>query len=110
MVDFTGAGAPTGPTGPAGPSVSTENAGRQLLHYLALEILENLSTQLSKGCLQSYWWWGRNYCRLGLLFYKVKHRHTASGCSTHSPRKEGWCRQNTQKCSFNLLNSKSCSG
>jgi hypothetical protein len=47
IVKITGAGAPIGP---AGPSVSTGNAGMWLLHYLELEILENLSTLLSKCC------------------------------------------------------------
>jgi hypothetical protein len=46
-VEITGVGAPTGLVG---PSISTGNAGRWLLHYLALEILENLSTLLSKSC------------------------------------------------------------
>jgi hypothetical protein len=46
-VEITGAGAPTGL---ADPSISTENAGRWLLHYLALETLEKLSTLLSKSC------------------------------------------------------------
>jgi hypothetical protein len=44
---ITGAGAPTGPTG---SSVSTGSAGMWLLHYLVLEILEKLSTLLSKCC------------------------------------------------------------
>jgi hypothetical protein len=46
-VKIKGAGAPTGP---AGPSVFTGSAGLWLLHYLALEILEKLSTLLSKCC------------------------------------------------------------
>jgi hypothetical protein len=44
-VKITGAGAPTGL---AGPSVSTRNVGMWLLHYLALDILEKLSTLVSK--------------------------------------------------------------
>jgi hypothetical protein len=46
-VKITGAGTPTWP---AGPSVFTRNASMWLLHYLALEILENLRTLLSKCC------------------------------------------------------------
>jgi hypothetical protein len=38
------------PTGPVGPSISTGNADRWVLHYLALETLKNLSTLLSKSC------------------------------------------------------------
>jgi hypothetical protein len=46
-VKITGADAPIGL---AGPSVSIGHACMWLLHYLALEILEKLSTLLSKSC------------------------------------------------------------
>jgi hypothetical protein len=62
---------------------------------------------------------GKSYCRLDMLSYKVKNHHAASGCSTHLPGQEGWCGrakwvgrtgQNAPKFSFNLQNSKPCSG
>jgi hypothetical protein len=86
--EITGAGAPTGPVG---PSISTGNAGMRLLHYVALETLENFEHSVVQKLLAKLLMVGKRILQIGLLFHKVNHHHAASGCSLCFPKQKGWC-------------------
>jgi hypothetical protein len=86
--EITGAGAPTGL---AGPSVSTGNASMWLLHYLALETLENFEHSAVQKLLEKLLMVGKRIQQIGLLFHKANHHHAASGSSLCFPRQKGCC-------------------